>query len=129
MWQCDKMYPKIALKGSAMMFLWFCPMHGHCYGYHIVNGSEGRKDPCHSLYTHLEKAPEIVYYDFACQLEEFSLNREAGFFCDTRFFHDVFHGFAHKCPCCYSSRSVVGLDCFNSSICLRTEIFLCYSSF
>ena len=43
-----------------------------------MNGSEGRKDPACSLYNHLEVAPEIVYYDFACSLKEYCMNREAG---------------------------------------------------
>ena len=43
--KCSKKYPSVALKGTNYMFLWFCPQHGHCYGFHIIDGSEGRKDP------------------------------------------------------------------------------------
>ena len=58
------------------MFLWFCPKHGHCYGFHIGNGSGGQKDAAYSLYTHLPEAPEILLYDFTCGLEEYCLKRE-----------------------------------------------------
>ena len=43
-------------------------MHGHCYGFHIIPGSEGRKDPHASLNTHCEIAPKNIVYDFACSL-------------------------------------------------------------
>jgi len=34
------------------VFLWFCPAHGHCYGFHVIVGSDGRKDPANSLYAY-----------------------------------------------------------------------------
>ena len=80
---CTKKYPQVAKSGSTFLFLWFCPLHGHCYEGHIVNGSEGRKDPASSLYNHLKVAPEMIYYDFACSLEEYCMNREAGYFKNT----------------------------------------------
>ena len=63
---CTKKYPQVAKRGSTFLFLWFCPLHGHCYRDHR---SEGRRDSACSLYNHLEVAPEIIYYDFACSLE------------------------------------------------------------
>ena len=71
------------------MFLWFCPKHGHCYGFHIGNGSGGQKDAAYSLYTHLPEAPEIWLYEFTCGLEEYCLNKEAGYFKNTRVYHDI----------------------------------------
>ena len=38
---CNKKFPVIQKKGVNHLFLWFCPMHGHCYGFHIIPGSEG----------------------------------------------------------------------------------------
>ena len=67
LWSCTKHYPRISRKGQTMLFLFFCPSHGHCYGFHIVNGSEGHKDPSQALYTHLPTAPIIIFYDNACQ--------------------------------------------------------------
>ena len=99
---CVMKYPQIANSGSTFLFLWLCPLHGHCYGDHIVNGSEGRIDPDCSLYDHLEVAPEIIYYEFACNLEEYCMNREAGYFKNTKFFYDIFHGYNHTCSKIYS---------------------------
>ena len=65
---------------------------------------EGRKDPAASLYIHLEMPPDDIFYDFACNLHEYCLNRESGFYEHVRFFfHDIFHGYAHKCSCAYRS--------------------------
>jgi len=121
---CSKDYAMVAKKGTTFLFLWFCPLHGHCYGCHIVNGSEGRKDAACSLYSHLEVAPETIFYDFSCSLEEYCLNREAGYFKDTRFFHDIFHGFSHNCSPVYSSKELHNLQSVNSSICEQFNSFL-----
>ena len=98
------------------MFLWFCPFHGQCYGFHLIPGSEGRKDVAASLYTHLNEAPKELFCDFACSLSEYNHNRESGFFQDTRYFHDVFHGFTHKCTKAFHSNRPFGLNCLNTSI-------------
>jgi len=76
---CAKRFPVVSKKGVSYLFLWFCPIHGHCYGYHIIPGSEGRKDPATSLYAYLETAPSTVLYDFACSLSEYTRNRESGY--------------------------------------------------
>ena len=34
--QCSKKYPSVALKDTTYMFLWFCPQHGHGYGFHVL---------------------------------------------------------------------------------------------
>ena len=34
-----------------------------------------------------------------------------------RFYHDVFHGYGHKCPDCYSSSSMDGSERYNESNC------------
>ena len=121
---CTKYYPKVARKGTTFMFLWFCPNHGHCYGFHIVNGSEGQKDAAYSLYTHLPEAPEILLYEFTCGLEEYCMNKEAGYFKNTRIYHDIFHGYNHGCSPLYSCKDLIGFRGINASICEQFNSFL-----
>lgn len=123
--QCNKIYPEVSRRGTTYLFLWFCPKHyGHCYGFHIITGSEGRKDPFCSAYTYLEQAPEELFYDFSCQLEEYCLNREPGFWENTRFWHDLFHGYSHKCPFCYKSQRLCPLQGINTEICEQFNSFI-----
>ena len=89
-----------------------------------MNGSEGRKDPACSLYNHLEVAPEIIYYNFACSLEEYCMNREAGYFKNKQFFYDIFHGYNHTCSKIYSSKNLIHLNSVNSSICEQFNSYL-----
>ena len=114
--RCRKVYPQVSRGGYSYMFLWFCPVHGHCYGFHLISGGEGRKDPFSSLFKYMERAPEVVFYDNACQLSEYCLNREPAFFKNTRFFHDCFHGFTHKCAKTFRSARLPSLK-VNSEIC------------
>ena len=95
---------------KSYLFLWFDLLHGHCYGFHIITMSEGRKDPFASAFLYMETPPNEVFYDFSCQLEEYALNREPMFWRGCRFYHDIFHGFSHKCPFVYMSRRVPSLD-------------------
>ena len=99
------------------MFLWFCPIHGHSYGFHIINGGEGRKDPFSSLYKYLPEPPEEIFYDFACGLSEYALNRSPEYFKNVRVWHDTFHGFSHKCGSAFRSSRISALHGVNSEIC------------
>ena len=90
-------YPQVTHLDTCFMCAWFCPIHGHCWGFHLIEGSEGRKDPSASLYTHLEYAPKKALYDFGCGYEDYELDREAGYYARTQFFHDDFHGYRHNC--------------------------------
>ena len=121
---CNKKYPQVSKKGISYLFLWFCPQHGHCYGYHIIPESEGRKDAAISLYTHLEVAPDVIIYDFSCNLSEYAQNRESGYFKTTRFFLDVFHGFTHTCSPAFRANRIKSLDVVNTSICEQFNSFL-----
>ena len=121
---CTKNYPVVGRKGTSYLFLWFCPLHGHCYGYHMIPFSEGRKDPSSSLYMFKEHAPEIVMYDFSCKLDEYVRNRESGYYGKTRFFHDIFHGYTHKCGSTFRSDRLRGLEVLNTSICEQFNPFL-----
>ena len=56
---CKKKFPSVSYGGYGYMFLWLCPIHGHCYGFHLIACSVGRKDPFSSLLNtyqqHLKK--------------------------------------------------------------------------
>ena len=121
---CNKKFPLVSKKGVSYLFLWFCPIHGHCYGFHIIPGSEGRKDPAAFLYTHLETAPESILYDFACSLSEYAHNRESGYFKYSSFYHDAFHGYTHLCCSCFRCNRLETFDAVNSSICEQFNSFL-----
>lgn len=113
--RCSKQYPRVPASGWTYCFLFFCPLHGHCYGFHLIQGSEGRKDPFYAIYKYMPKAPKIVFYDFACSLSEYSLNREPEFFFKTEMFHDVFHGANHKCDFAFHCASIEKKRCFNTA--------------
>ena len=113
---CIKKFPSVSYGGSGYISLWFCPIHGHCYGFHSISGGEGRKDPFSSIYKYLPKAPSDIFYDFACQLSEYCLNREPQYFIKTRFWHDLFHGITHKCGKCFKSSRICGMVGLNSDI-------------
>ena len=40
---CTKLYPLAALGSVCHMFLFFCPVHGHTYGFHLIGGGKGVK--------------------------------------------------------------------------------------
>ncbi|GAA5968822.1 hypothetical protein JCM11641_000745 [Rhodosporidiobolus odoratus] len=69
--------------------LW-CP-HGICIMYHTMPGAEGRNDVFAALLCYFSVAPEVVVYDYACQLAQYALVREPEFFRNTRFYIDEFH--------------------------------------
>ena len=121
---CRKIYPEVSFGGFGYLFLWFCPIHGHCYGMHLIAGGEGRKDPFASLYKHIEKAPDHIFYDFACQLSEYCLNRDPEFFKNTRFWHDLFHSIGHVCGINFKSGRIEGLEGINTEICEQVNAFL-----
>ena len=123
--KCRKSYVEVAKCGTTYLFLWFDPIHyGHCYGYHIIPASEGRKDPFASAFLHMEKPPEEVFYDFSCQLEEYCLNREPKFWRSCRFWHDIFHGYSHKCPYVYMSKRIPALRKANTEICEQFNSYI-----
>ena len=121
---CHKIFPSVSYGGYSYMFLWFCPMHGHSYGFHIISGSEGRKDAYSSLYKYKPHAPSDIFYDFACQLCEYCLNRAPDYFKSTRFWHDLFHGICHKCGKPFKSTRITGMTGVNSEICEQFNSYL-----
>ena len=122
---CKKVFVETTKSGMTYLFLWFDPLHGHCYGFHVITTSEGRKDPFASALMYMENAPDEIFYDFSCRLEEYCLNREPAFFRNTRFYHDIFHGFSHKCEYVYNSRRVPALDIgINSEVCEQFNSYI-----
>ena len=113
---CNKTFPKVGTGGFSHIFLWFCPIHGHCYGFHLMPGAEGWKDAICSLLKYLPKSPSYLFYDFACSPSEYTLNREPAYFNFVRFWHDIFHGLTHKCGDAFKSERVKGLTP-NTEIC------------
>ena len=49
---CNKRYPSVSYGGYGYMFIWFCPIHSHTYGFHLIDGAEGRKDLFCSLFKY-----------------------------------------------------------------------------
>ena len=121
---CSKDYPHVSTGGWGYLFLFFCPIHGHCYGCHLVDGAEGRKDPFSALYKYKPSAPRELFYDFACQFQEYALNREPDFFKWMRVWHDLFHGCNHTCVPCFKSKRVLGLSDNNTEICEQFNSYL-----
>lgn len=121
---CHKQYPLISSGGFSHTFLWFCPIHGHCYGFHLINGAEGRKDPFASLVKYAPIVPNEIFYDFACGLSEYALNREPELFRNSRFWHDVFHGYSHKCAASHRSTRISSLSAVNSEICEQFNAYI-----
>jgi Kyakuja-Dileera-Zisupton transposase len=92
-------YKKDRLTGG-LMALW-CP-HLICLGFHKMPKAEGRDDVFSALLCYFEKAPEVVIYDFACQLAPYCRSREPEFFKDTLFVIDEMHSSGHS-SCAQSS--------------------------
>ena len=119
-----KMLPRMSRSGFGYLFLWFCPVHGHSYGFHLISGGEGRKDPFCSLFKYYQTMPEHIYYDFACQLSEYCLNREPELFKSTRFWHDLFNFIGHLCGINFKSGRILGQEGVNTEICEQVNSFL-----
>lgn len=97
-----KTYSRNKLAGGILV-LW-CT-HSICLGFHTIPIAEGRNDVFSAIYTRFTHAPEVIIYDFACQLAPYSLVREARYFARTRFLIDEFHAHDHtKCgQACFAS--------------------------
>ena len=63
----------------------------------MIPGKEGRYDASASLYSCPEKEPDVVFYDFAYFLLEYTQNGESRYFSKTQLLHHIFHGCTHKC--------------------------------
>ena len=108
--------------------VWFCPIHGHCYGYHIIKGAECPKDAFVSCTKYMEKPPEEIYYDKACHLMiiVLILNRASVYFRDAQFWFDRFHSTNHKCRDNHRCQDITGLFHGDTSICEQYNSHLRY---
>lgn len=100
-------YKKQTLTGG-LMAIW-CK-HNICLGFHKIPKAEGRNDVFSGLYVYFQKAPEVVIYDFACQLGAYSMSREPEFFKDTCFVIDEMHAKGHS-SCSQASFSSNYMQC------------------
>ena len=101
-----KKYPTVSARGYSYLFLWFCPLHGHSYRFHLIDGAEGPKDVFSSLLKYKEEMPQELFYDNVCHLSEYCVNREPDLFKNTCFWHDLFHVIAHICGINFKSTHV-----------------------
>jgi hypothetical protein len=108
--KCKKYYStyKQQTLTGGLMALW-CP-HLICLGGHKIPKAEGRNDVFSGLFVYFEKAPEVVIYDFACQLGAYSMSREPEFFKDTSFVIDEMHAKGHS-SCSQASFSSNYMQC------------------
>jgi hypothetical protein len=79
---------------EGIMALW-CP-HMVCIGFHAMPDCEGRNDVFSAIFCYWQTAPEVIVYDFACQLAPYCLAREPQFFQDTLFVVDQMHATGHN---------------------------------
>ena len=68
--------------------------------------------------------PQELFYDNACHLLEYCLNRKPALFQDTRFWHDLFHVIAHLCGINFKSMRVEGFGGINTEICEQVNSHL-----
>ena len=83
----------------------------------IIKGAEGRKDAFSSLYKYMPEAPQEIYYDNTCSLNDYCFNRAPSFFRNSRFWFDIFHSVNHKCGHNHKCHDIPGLLHENTSIC------------
>ena len=127
---CTKLYSRVRKQGWGHLFVWLCAEHGHVYGYHLISGSEGRKDVFASAYQFMNEAPAHIYYDYSCALSDYCLNREPHFFRNTRFWIDNFHLHNHVCGDNHKPARVEGIQHPNTSICEQFNSYLsCFKYF
>lgn len=122
--KCNKAFPSVGMGGYAFMFLWFCAIHGHSYGFHLIKGAEGRRDPFNALFKYFFSFPWFLFYDFGCGLSEYALNREPAYWARIRIFQDIFHNFGHNCGFSYDFARLKGLRNINSEICEQFNSFI-----
>ncbi|KDQ56421.1 hypothetical protein JAAARDRAFT_132449 [Jaapia argillacea MUCL 33604] len=100
-----KTYSKNNLTGGILV-LW-CT-HTICLGFHYIPVAEGQNDVFSAIYTQFAVAPEVIVYDFACQLAPYCLVHEAQHFQHTHFLIDEIHAHDHThCgQACFASNAM-----------------------
>ncbi|KAE8240105.1 hypothetical protein A4X13_0g7937 [Tilletia indica] len=79
---------------GGIMALW-C-RHLVCVGFHVIPRCEGRNDVFSAVFTHWQHPPDVIIYDFACQLAPYCLAREPSFFKNVLFVVDQMHQHGHS---------------------------------
>ncbi|KAI0685749.1 hypothetical protein C8T65DRAFT_591917 [Cerioporus squamosus] len=102
---CNKFYKTYSRNKLAGGILVLWCTHAICLGFHTIPIAEGRNDVFSAIYTRFPVAPEIIVYDFACQLAPYCFVREARYFMHTRFLIDEMHAHDHtRCGrACFAS--------------------------
>ena len=77
------------------LWITLCMVHETIIEYHLIKNGEGRRDCLIPLFRFKKEPPEAVFCDTACFCEESGLKWLPGFFRHTKWFHDLFHGYAH----------------------------------
>ena len=107
---CQKINPLKSLKSTRNQIHGIfvgCCMHSICYGFHLMETPEGRKDFFYVLYKYWskEKIDSTTFiYDFFCSALEYMLNREPLLFQNIWGKIDKFHSGSHKCSELYDIR-------------------------
>lgn len=93
---CRKLYATYSNQSltGGLMALW-CP-HLVCLGFHKMPRAEGRNDVFSALFKYWKTPPQVVIYDFACQLQPYCMTREPEFFKNTLFAIDEMHAKGHS---------------------------------
>ena len=68
---------------------------GITYGFQVMDNGESPNIPFTIIRTRFPKAPSVVVYDNACNLQKYCLLRDPGFFKCTKFFVDKMHWWNH----------------------------------
>lgn len=106
------------------LWVWTCMVHQRVVGYHVMPHSEGRRDCLFSLLRFKKEPPKAVWVDFACLCEESGLNWCPEYFKFVQWFHDIFHGWKHKCSERFTSSRLFGMNYTNSSVMEQVNSFL-----
>ena len=117
---CSKRKAASPTGGFNFTVFCFCPMHGKCWGFHSMPAAEG---PFRFLICLFPKSTSWALL-WCCLFIEWILNRDPAYFQQTRFWHDLFHGFSHKCPLSLRSSCLPTFDVLDTEICEQFNSFL-----
>ena len=117
-----KRFTLIGHRQRAGLWLVVCLRHQTVVGYHVMESGEGRRDAFLPLYRFKEHPPAAFFSDYVCGIEETDLNLQPEFWKHTSFYHDLFHGFAHKCSKRFMSRRHEQFSSLNTS--LMEQVFI-----
>ena len=98
-------------QGVIICYVCLCPIHGHCYWYHIIDGVECRKDPFYLLLHGEWSSWNLLWF---CMQPRWIFVKQ-DFWCNTRFWHDIFHSYGHLCGNNYKPTRIESFRCINMS--------------